>query len=211
MISHERRKSIIQDGMNEKRNEKKNEKKNVSGEVNGTEPGPLVRFTSTPPKHVVDGVMAGVLAELGGTLTASAMVTLGEEESKLTPVESLAAALAIFAIELGHAHWLMKDVRVKTLCSKHRILKEWLGLAHKSALDTFSQVRGIADCVNDGSMTDEEAQKNVWVASGAADAVNMIREMRTILHEGSGDAHRKEALELRRETWVAQSQLEGGL
>ena len=151
---------------------------------------PLFKFNTTPPKEVIDGVAAGVLVELFGTLGATSQITLGEEESRLSPAESLQACLGIYTVELSQLHWWMNNCKVKTLSGKHRHLRRWVAASYKNSMHHYE----ILYKLNESKAATES---HLDVVEAARFAIAILDEFNTILSEKSKDSERKLMAEFR--------------
>tara|TARA_R110001606_G_scaffold316369_1_gene463183 strand:- start:197 stop:661 length:465 start_codon:yes stop_codon:yes gene_type:complete len=85
---------------------------------------PLVSFTSVPPAHVIEAVLADVLLQTKATFDTVWTNT----SSKLNKVETLTAAYIVARAEVEECLTLFENVQPETLRPKHRQAVECLEL-----------------------------------------------------------------------------------
>jgi len=151
----------------------------------GTEGEALLKFNSTPPKHIIDAVLADKIRELSYTLE----VTKNKQSKKLTVMQSFRAALAIWAAEMHDLSQLFKDVEPKTLAPKHRMLvtlfPKWL----------------LRIEVMRAELAEIEAETSVEAVAAAQEVTSLLQVFHYVLDENTKLRHKQEMVQTYEHLW----------
>jgi len=136
----------------------------------------ILKFNGVPPKYVVEGVLAGVLAEMHNTISS----ILEWESEKITKLAAFKSVVYIWAIEMNGINSTLKDVNPKTLCPKHRMIQSLAPL-------WFIQLTSLSENIK-SAKRDNEAS----IITAVSQMLEMAQLFHAIMNDRTPKKHRKE-------------------
>lgn len=134
------------------------------------------KFTSVPPKHIVEALLADVLVQ--SKLVFDTVYT--KKSKKLSQVESLISTYVITRAEVEEVLELFENVQPTTLAPKHRQCVSILKLFQRRLED------------NDLVAIKPKRSNHKAVLKAAKDFVQFYTTYHLVLHEGTLPRHRTE-------------------
>ena len=128
----------------------------------------MYKFTSTPPKDVVEALLADTIKEIYSTF----LVTAFEQSNKLSQMESYTAAVSITIAHLEQAVDLLSCCGLKTLTPKHRAVARVLPL-------WLSRFQFIAEAIKDKPETSVEAKESARETSQIISLFHILMDNKT--------------------------------
>ena len=104
----------------------------------------IFKINSTPPKEVVEALCFDAFTEIYKTFS----VTANEEYRKLSSLESFKAGLVIAIQCIKTVDDCLGPVNEKTLCAKHRVVKNVIPYFREALTDSFTEIVDSVDEVD---------------------------------------------------------------